>query len=79
MELREPMEVTIWPFGLDRSYVQPEFGTGVAVFARGPGSSHFSSRNRFVAEAPGRVAPRPAATGGSAGPLQDIRYSAGLK
>jgi putative phosphoribosyl transferase len=47
---QEPIEVTIPPFGLGGSYVSPETGAGVVVFAHGSGSSRFSPRNRFVAE-----------------------------
>jgi len=48
---REPIEVTIPPLGLGGSYAPPEPGAGVVVFAHGSGSSRFSPRNRFVAEA----------------------------
>jgi putative phosphoribosyl transferase len=51
MALREPMEVTIPPLGLGGSYAPPEAGGGVVIFAHGSGSSRFSPRNRFVAEA----------------------------
>jgi len=48
---REPMEVSIPPFGLGGHYAPPETGAGVVVFAHGSGSSRFSPRNRFVADA----------------------------
>jgi putative phosphoribosyl transferase len=47
---RKPVEVTIPLLGLGGSYVPPEPGAGVVVFAHGSGSSRLSPRNRFVAE-----------------------------
>jgi len=47
---RDLVEVTISPLGLGASYVGPEAGAGVVVFAHGSGSSRVSPRNRFVAE-----------------------------
>lgn len=48
---REPIEVSIPPFGLGGQYAPPEAGAGVVVFAHGSGSSRFSPRNRHVAAA----------------------------
>jgi len=46
-----PLEIAIPPHGLGGSYARPERGSGIVVFAHGSGSSRFSPRNRFVAEA----------------------------